>query len=181
VRDAEAGSLKSDKAGPAFPDGDTRVPGSYPVFIFPQEILSGMEPAGELRRRSEVGEGPARYVIELRREDFSAVYPGMNRYVVTVTSGDKQVARFVTNNYEYSPRVPLEAERVALELFLEWERRLRENPSVFIAGFPQESSRAVPAPATDLVFIQGSPPGDGNCSILAEWSADAARKAGRTA
>ena len=139
-----------------------------------------MEPA-ELQRRSEVGEGPARYVIELRREDFSAVYPGMNRYVLTVTAGDRPVARFVTNNYEYSPRVPLEAECVALELFSDWERRLREDPAGFIADQKPEPPRPVPSGHTDLVFVQGSPRGDGNCSILAEWAADAARNTGRTA
>jgi len=34
---------------------------------------------------------------------------------------------------------------------------------------------------SDLVIIQGSPRGDGNCSILAGWAVDAAHEVGRTA
>jgi multimeric flavodoxin WrbA len=140
-----------------------------------------MEPVREIVRNVEIVCGGDRYVLAVQREDFSAVYPGMVRYSVTVTRDGRPEAVFRTNSYEYSPLVPLRAEEVAMETADAWEAGLRADPGAFPEGYrPGPLPHTVPL-LTDLVVIQGSPRADGNCSILAGWAADAARDLGRTA
>jgi multimeric flavodoxin WrbA len=139
-----------------------------------------MEPARqEVKRITVKSEGPG-YLLVLVREDFSAIYPGMVRYVLSVREGDALRAVFRTNTFEYSPLSPLAAEREAHDKAAEWERELASDPGRVFATYPSERPRGPgPAPA-DLVIIQGSPRPDGNCGILAGWAAEAAADTGRT-
>ncbi len=121
------------------------------------------------------------YSLNLYREDFSALYPGMIRFTVIVTSGEKTIAVFRTNSFEYSPLVPLAAANIAMQIFDEWEREIRNNPMGFILNHRQLLQENAVVTSSDLVIIQGSPRGDGNCSILAGWAVDAAHEVGRTA
>ena len=137
-----------------------------------------MEPSTELIRRVEIDTGKEQYILSLKSEDFSALYPGMIRYTVAVTEGDRSIAVFRTNSYEYSPLVPLAAETVALRTADEWEREIRNNPMGFMLNqHPEIPTRPVSLPA-DLVVIQGSPRGNGNCGILAGWAVNAADELG---
>ena len=141
-----------------------------------------MEPVTECIRRVEINSGKDRYVLVLSSEDFSALYPGMVRYALTVTSGDRKISEFHTNSFEYSPLVPLAAENVAKQKADEWEGELRKNAEQFILDqkHPGILKRPASSPA-DLVVIQGSPRAQGNCSILAGWAVEAAHELGKQA
>ncbi|MHB8163751.1 MAG: flavodoxin family protein [Methanoregula sp.] len=139
-----------------------------------------MEPVRELLRSREIGDNASRPSLTLHREDFSAVYPGMIRYTLAVSSNDKIRAVFRTNSFEYSPLVPLKAEMVAFQAADDWEQQLRANPDLFFQDHRPESRRHPRASSPDLVVIQGSPRGDGNCSILAGWAVEAAHRLGKT-
>lgn len=91
-----------------------------------------MDPATELVRRVEINSGKDRYVLTLNSEDFSELYPGMIRYTLTVTEGERIISVFRTNSFEYSPFVSLAAENVAKRRADEWEREIRNNPLEFI-------------------------------------------------
>jgi len=140
-----------------------------------------MEPATELVRRVEIESGNNQYILTLNSEDFSALYPGMVRYTLTVTDGGRTISVFRTNSFEYSPLVPLAAENVAKRTADEWEREIRNNPGDFILSQHQECAKRPVSPPVDLVVIQGSPRADGNCSILAAWAVEAAHELGRHA
>jgi multimeric flavodoxin WrbA len=144
-------------------------------------IVCMMEPVRELVRSVEINTGKVRYTLNLYREDFSALYPGMIRYTVIVMAGDQMIAVFRTNSFEYSPLVPLAAENVSVQTADEWEREIRHNPTGFILNHRQVLPEHPIVTTSDLVVIQGSPRGDGNCSILAGWAVDAAHELGRTA
>jgi len=139
-----------------------------------------MEPVRERLRSITVHGSTAEYLLTLDREDFSALYPRMVRYVLAVSTGGRRVAVFRTNTFEYSPLSPLAAADVALEKAAEWEQELAADPAAIFRNYPDD--RAVPPqrPATDLLIFQGSPRPDGNCAILAGWAADAAKQAGLT-
>ena len=139
-----------------------------------------MEPVRELLRSVEIPAGGNRYLLTLGREDYSAVYPGMVRYSVAVTFDDKEEAVFRTNSYEYSPLVPLKAEEVATGTADAWEKDLRTDSAAFFAQRTSPVRYPPLLPPTDCVIIQGSPRGDGNCAILAGWTADTVRHLGRT-
>ncbi len=139
-----------------------------------------MEPVRERLRSVPVEGKSGEYLLTLDREDFSALYPGMVRYILAVREGDRLRALFRTNTFEYSPLNPLAAETAVLEKAGEWERDLKADPSGIFLTYPAEPARKPPAPPTDLVIIQGSPRPDGNCGILTGWAAEAARDAGRT-
>ena len=62
-----------------------------------------MEPVRELVRSVTTGAETKRYLLTLHREDFSALYPGMIRYVLAVMSGDVPLAIFRTNTYRVFP------------------------------------------------------------------------------
>lgn len=139
-----------------------------------------MEPERELLRSREVGDGVNRVLLTLYREDFSALYPGMIRYFLSAVSEKKVRAVFRTNTFEYSPLVPLKAETVAFQIADDWEAHLRNNPAVFFQDHWPEAPQNRSVPSPDLVVIQGSPRGDGNCSILAGWAVEAAHALGKT-
>ena len=140
-----------------------------------------MEPVRERVRRVEINAGKERYILTLNAEDFSALYPGMIRYTLTVMEGERIISVFRTNSFEYSPLVPLAAETMAEQTADEWEREIRNNPLGFILNHRQQVLKRPAAPPSDLVVIQGSPRALGNCSILAGWAVDAAHELGRTA
>jgi len=140
-----------------------------------------MEPVRELVRSVEIDAGKVRYTLNLYHEDFSELYPGMTRYTVIVMAGEQMIAVFRTNSFEYSPLVPLAAENISMQTADEWEREIRNNPTGFILNHRQVLPEHPMVTTSDLVVIQGSPRGDGNCSILAGWAVDAAHELGRTA
>jgi multimeric flavodoxin WrbA len=140
-----------------------------------------MEPVRELVRSVDIEAGTDHYLLTLHREDFSHLYPGMVRFTLAITSGERTLALFRTNSYEYSPQVPLSAENVARRTADEWEHALRLHPSVFILDHRETPAVRRTGPVSDLVVIQGSPRGDGNCSILAGWAVDAAHDLKKTA
>jgi multimeric flavodoxin WrbA len=139
-----------------------------------------MEPVTEVVRSVELDAGNVRYTLNLYHEDFSALYSGMIRFTVLVKSGENTIAVFRTNSFEYSPLVPLAAANIAIQIFDEWEREIRNNPMGFILNHRNVLPENPVVPTSDLVIIQGSPRGDGNCSILAGWAVDAAHEVGRT-
>jgi multimeric flavodoxin WrbA len=140
-----------------------------------------MEPARDQLKSVPVKSGGKEYLLTLDREDFSALYPRMVRYVLAVQEGDRLRAVFRTNTFEYSPLSPLAAETAAREKAGEWEQELERDPSGIFRNYPAENARKLIKPAADLVIIQGSPRPDGNCSILTGWAAEAAKEAGLTA
>jgi multimeric flavodoxin WrbA len=140
-----------------------------------------MEPVRDLVSSVEINAGKERYILTLNSEDFSALYPGMVRYTLTVTEGERIISVFCTNSFEYSPLVPFAAETVAEQTADEWEREIRNNPLGFILNHRQQVPKRPSAPPSDLVVIQGSPRALGNCSILAGWAVDAAHELGRSA
>ncbi|MCK9591783.1 MAG: flavodoxin family protein [Methanoregula sp.] len=140
-----------------------------------------MDPAKELVRRAEINSGRYRYVLTLNSEDFSELYPGMIRFTLTVTEGERLISVFRTNSFEYSPLVPLTAENVAKHRADEWEREIRNNPMDFVLNNRQEFFKRPASPPVDLVVIQGSPRAQGSCSILAGWAVEAAHELGMPA
>ena len=139
-----------------------------------------MEPLQERVRSVEIIAGKKRYILILDSEDFSALYPGMTRYTLSVMEGETIISVFRTNSFEYSPLVPLAAETVAEQTADAWEREIRNNPQGFILNHRQQEPKRRAVPPSDLVVIQGSPRALGNCSILAGWAVDAAHELGRT-
>jgi len=139
-----------------------------------------MEPVRELILCREFGDGVNRVSLTLNREDFSALYPGMIRFTLSVLSNKKTRAVFMTNTYEYSPLVPLKAETVALKTANDWEDQLRTNPVLFFQDHWPEKPRHTRASSPDVVVIQGSPRGDGNCGILAGWAMETAHEFDKT-
>lgn len=139
-----------------------------------------MEPAREPLKNVLIKGSSGEYLLTLDREDFSALYPRMVRYVLAVREGDRLRALFRTNTFEYSPLNPLAAETAAQEKAAEWEQELAVDPSSIFRNYPADRARRPQAPVADLVIIQGSPRPDGNCGILTGWAAEAAQDAGRT-
>ena len=142
---------------------------------------TSIKPVRELLRRVVTGTGKSGFTLTLHREDFSALYPGMVRFELAVSSGGRILDVFRTNTYEYSPFVPLAAENVALRKADEWAHELAASPDVFSADHQRTLPERTAIPAADVVVIQGSPRPDGNCGILASWAVEAAQAAGRTA
>jgi multimeric flavodoxin WrbA len=140
-----------------------------------------MEPVRERIRSVEINAGKERYILTLNSEDFSALYPLLVRYSLTVTEGERIISVFRTNSFEYSPLVPLAAETVAEQTADAWEREICANPLDFIMNHRQQVPKLPAALPSDLVVIQGSPRASGNCSIFAGWAVDAAHELGRTA
>jgi multimeric flavodoxin WrbA len=139
------------------------------------------EPVRELLRSVVIGAGKGGFTLTLHREDFSALYPGMVRFELAVTSEGRTLDVFRTNTYEYSPLVPLAAEIVALRKADEWAHEISTSPDTFLTDHQQTLPKHTGAPAADVVIIQGSPRPDGNCGILTSWAVEAAQTAGRTA
>lgn len=185
---AQAGDAGTAPAGPHTAEpgchGTSRqpVPGPAPAR---KELLAGhasmlMEPARTRLKTVPVTRGGREYQLTLDHEDWSAIYPGMARYVLEVREGDRLHAVFRTNTFEYTPLIPLAAETAALEMTAAWEGEMAADPAELFRRFPADAPRKDRAGAAGLVIIQGSPRPDGNCSILATWAAEAAGKAGHT-
>jgi multimeric flavodoxin WrbA len=138
-----------------------------------------MDYPSETIRRHVLATSTGAYSLELIREDLSAVYPGMVRFTLRVLRGERVGAIFRTNTYEYSPTDPLDAEGVAQRRMDEWIQRITEDPTAFAAEENGTGLHGTKRTA-DAVILQGSPRADGNCAILAEWSADAVRGSGGT-
>jgi multimeric flavodoxin WrbA len=160
-------------------------PGASRGPPFRKKFLSGdasmlMEPAREPLKSVLVKGGVREYLLTLDSEDFSALYPGMVRYVLTVREGDRPLAVFRTNTFECSPLSPLAARTTAQKKAAEWEQDLATDPSGIFRNYAAEPVRRPRGPVTDLVIIQGSPRPDGNCGILTGWAVKAAKEAGRT-
>ncbi len=140
-----------------------------------------MEPARKPLKSVLVKGSSGEYLLTLDREDFSALYPRMVRYVLAVREEDRLRALFRTNTFEYSPLNPLAAETAAQEKAAEWERELAADSPALFRNYPAERAPGLQGPAADLVILQGSPRPDGNCGILTGWAAEAAQDAGRIA
>jgi multimeric flavodoxin WrbA len=139
-----------------------------------------MEPEQRELRRTTFGSGSDQYVLSLLEEDFSAVYPGMVRYTLRVTGGNRPPAIFHTNSYEYTPSEHLTAEAAALRQADAWNEELKKDPGAFFGNAAQEQPVPRPSGECDLVILQGSPRPDGNCGTLALWASGAAQEAGRS-
>ena len=105
------------------------------------------EPVRELLQSKVIGTGKGGFTLTLYREDFSALYPGMVRFVLEVMSEGRTLDVFRTNTYEYSPLVPLAAENVALRKADEWAREL-----------PPARTRFFPATTEPCRSVQGPRP-----------------------
>ena len=142
--------------------------------------LSCMQPERTRLREMRIPGPEGILVLSLDREDYSALYPHMLRYILGVWSGDEAKALFRTNSYEYSPRVALQAETIADNKFSEWERELKASTSEFLLSHEKPPERHIPGKGADVVVIEGSPRADGNCGVLAEWTVEATRNLGKT-
>lgn len=130
--------------------------------------------------RKEVITPRGKFTLELTREDLTGTYPGMYRYCLAARYGPRMTRAFRTNTYEYSPGCPLDAESVSIRRLDEWEKEINESPGDFLES-GVESLREVPlVPPSDVLVIQGSPRGDGNCSIIAKMVAGYANDLGKS-
>ncbi|OPX61946.1 MULTISPECIES: flavodoxin family protein [unclassified Methanoregula] len=139
-----------------------------------------MEPARETMEEEVVRHGSREFVLTLSREDFSSVYPGMVRYILSAREGDLTRAVFRTNTFEYSPQVPLAAETAVRDKVTAWKRELVSDPDAVFSVYPPDQKGIHGTPGDSVIILQGSPRPDGNCSILAGLAAEAAREAGQT-
>lgn len=155
-----------------------------------QHTRSLMQVVADMIRSREIRTPEGTFLVTVHREDCSGVYPGMIRYTVRIRAGDRVLSLFSTNSYEYTPLMPLEAERVALALAGRWEQELMTSPRELLSRLPALAEPPVsripsmpvwPAGGSpEVVIIQGSPRPDGNCGIMAGWVASAAREARST-
>lgn len=137
---------------------------------FPRELLGSVS----------VKTPDATCQLTLHCEDFSALYPGMQRFVLEATGPGRSPVRFIANTYEYSPLLPGSAESAARQMMVIWEEDLIRDPDVVFRKYARPHKDR-PARPIDLLVLQGSPRPDGNCAILAAWAVDAAHGAGKTA
>jgi multimeric flavodoxin WrbA len=131
--------------------------------------------------RSDIPSNASSYTLLLEKEDYSDIYPGMERFVLSVHEGSVLRAQFRTNTYEYAPLSALHAEQIARSRAQEWDEHLRSDPQRFLSAHPLPRPRVFPYTSTDVVVVQGSPRGEGNSSILAEWTVSEAEEKGKTA
>jgi multimeric flavodoxin WrbA len=128
----------------------------------------------------DITTGSGIYTLTIEREDLSSVYPGFIRYTLAAKAGGKTYALFRTNSYEYSPAVPLTAEKVVFDLAQEWEQDLVSDQERFLKVRAIRHSGTSSPHGTDVVILQGSPRADGNCSIIAGWAVAAAKESKKT-
>lgn len=139
-----------------------------------------MEKTRELVWSRTVESEDRTFLLFLYREDFSAVFPHMIRYTLLLQDKNEIIAVFRTNNYEYSPTVPLDAESSAHRVAEEWAESLQKDPVAFLESRKVQMQKTPARTPASVVVIQGSPRSDGNSSIMAQWVSDAAREAGET-
>lgn len=145
----------------------------------PHEGEPPVFPAVVLRTHErDIPGGPVSLILE--KQDFSSIYPGMVRYTVWFGAASQRRACFHTNTYEYPPLVPLNAEEEACRAYDRYVERLHTDPDSLLFGTECSSSRKGKARSPHVVIIQGSPRAQGNCAVLAGWSASQCRSAGRT-
>ncbi len=121
------------------------------------------------------------FTIMLVCGDCTHLYPGMERYGVRVTDAmDRTVAEFLTNTYEYTPAMRLDAKSAAIKQADEWGEEFADHPADMVEYFSRLHPRCLsPAEAADVVLIQGSPRPDGNSGQIAGWiAAEMARLGG---
>ncbi len=140
-----------------------------------------MEGQGQIIFSTEVTSGGEAWTLTIEREDLSRLYPGMIRFTLRLSSGGVTRGLLRTNNYEYSPTVPLDAEQVIRMRAGEWEAALRRDPGGLVAALGRTGGPAPPRGNAEALIIQGSPRADGNCSILAGWAAGEAGGLGKRA
>lgn len=131
--------------------------------------------------RTEIPVGETSYTLLLEKEDYGDVYPGMTRYILSVLEDSALKALFRTNSYEYAPLSTLDAEQIARSRALNWDERLRSDPPRFLSTHPLPRPRVFQYSSTDVVILQGSPRGEGNSSILADWTMKSVEEKGKTA
>jgi len=137
--------------------------------------------SGKVLLSKEVRAGGKVYTLSIAGEDLSRLYPGMTRYTLRLDSAGELLGLFRTNSYEYSPTVPLDAEKVVRQRAAEWERALAADPGGFTATLGRGRVTGPPPREVDALIVQGSPRADGNCSILADWVAEEAGNLGKRA
>lgn len=123
-------------------------------------------------------------MLNLNEEDLSSVYPGMVRYILLLEHKNQHVVLFRNNSLEYTPQMGLNAREVSIHKSEEWEEHLTtetEEALISLLSSQTRPSCVHGSLRTNLVVIQASPRPDGNCSVLAGWAVEAARKSGRTA
>jgi multimeric flavodoxin WrbA len=132
----------------------------------------------EVLEKKEINTDEGTYVLVFSRRDLTSHYPGMILYTLRLVFGDRLLALFRTNTYEYSPTSPLEAEAVVWKKAEEWERSLHESPLEFFAEHLEEVREPVQKGGPDVLILQGSPRADGNSGIMASWARESAESAG---
>jgi hypothetical protein len=137
--------------------------------------------SGKVLLSKEVRAGGKVYTLSIAGEDLSRLYPGMTRYTLRLESAGALLGLFRTNSYEYSPTVPLDAEKVVRQRAAEWERALAADPGGFTASLGRDRVTGPSPGEVDALIVQGSPRADGNCSILAGWAAGEAKDLGKRA
>jgi multimeric flavodoxin WrbA len=132
----------------------------------------------EVLERKEITTGEGTYVLILSRRDLTSHYPGMILYSLRLLFGDRLLALFRTNTYEYSPTSPLDAETVARKKAAEWEHILPEYPLEFFSTHLEKVQEPASETGPDVLIMQGSPRADGNSSLMASWALEATESAG---
>lgn len=140
-----------------------------------------MKPVRTLVMSKEIATDPGIFTLTLFREDFSLLYPGMERFELTVSFKGRTLDVFRTNTYEYTPLEPLLTESVVQKKAVEWELEIHTHPEEFVSNHHVPVKKQKEKPRADLVIIQGSPRPDGNCGLLALWAQQTAQEMGRTA
>lgn len=123
------------------------------------------------------------FAVMVVYSSLTHLYPGMERYGVRVTDATgRLLSEFLTNTYEYTPSMGVDAKTTAYNLADEWEEELSSQPFEMVEYFSHIHPRCLPAAeTTDVVVIQGSPRPDGNCGQIAGWIADETVRLGGTA
>jgi multimeric flavodoxin WrbA len=131
--------------------------------------------------RKEITTDEGTYTLVLYRRDLSSLYPGMILYTLRLLFGDRLLALFRTNSYEYSPGSSLNPETAVREKEAEWEDSIKTNPLEFFSTHLEEVHQPPDESGPDVLILQGSPRADGNSSIMATWALEAAESYGQTA
>jgi NAD(P)H-dependent FMN reductase len=136
-----------------------------------------MEGEEEIEKR-EISTELGTCTLVLSRRDLSSFYPGMVLYTLRLLSGDRSMALFRTNSYEYSPGSPLEAGDIARKKMDEWEKRLKEQGPEPFLPHPEKAREPGAEPGPDVLILQGSPRADGNSGLMASWALEEVEAAG---
>jgi multimeric flavodoxin WrbA len=136
-----------------------------------------MQDEDEIERK-EIATHEGTYTLILSRNDLSSLYPGMVLYTLQLFFGERLLALFRTNSYEYSPTDPLDAEMVARKKAEKWEHFLKSNSLEFFTSHLEEVREPPAGSGPDVLILQGSPRADGNSSLMAAWALDAVESSG---